>query len=156
MMFNLKIEEDKAMLPVFNRRGSLPSVVDDFFGKDMLSNFFDDYQTGICVPAVNIIEGKEDFRIEVAAPGLDKKDFSIDVKNNVLFISSEKQQQDESKEEKIMRREFSYSSFSRSFSLPNTIDTEKISANHKDGVLNIIIPKKEEAREKPPRQIKIS
>ena len=143
------------MLPVFDRRGSLPRVVDDFFGKDMLSNFFDNYQTGICIPAVNIIEGKEDFRIEVAAPGLDKKDFSIDVKNNVLFISSEKQQQDESKDEKIMRREFSYSSFSRSFSLPNTVDTDRITANHKDGVLNILIPKKEEAREKPARQIKI-
>ena len=143
------------MLPVFNRRSSLPGIVDDFFGKDMLSNFFDDYQTGICIPAVNIIEGKDDFRIEVAAPGLDKKDFSIDVKNNVLFISSEKQQQDESKDEKIMRREFSYSSFRRSFSLPNTVDTDRITANHKDGVLNIQIPKKEEAKEKPVRQIKI-
>ncbi len=144
------------MLPVFSRRGSMPSLVDDFFGKDMLSNFFDDYQTGICVPAVNIIEGKDDFRIEVAAPGLDKKDFKIDVKDNVLFISSEKRQEDEQKDEKIMRREFSYSSFSRSFSLPNTVDTDKISAVHKDGILNITIPKKEEAKEKPPRQISIS
>ena len=155
-MLNFKIEEDQIMLPVFNRRGSLPSIVDDFFGKDMLSNVFDDYQTGICIPAVNIIEGKEDFRIEVAAPGLNKDDFSIDVKNNVLFISSEKSQQDENKAEKIMRREFSYTSFSRSFSLPNTIDTDKITANHKDGILNIVIPKKEEAKEKPARQIKIS
>ncbi len=155
-MFNLKIWEGKAMLPTFRTRGSIPSIVDDFFGKDMLSNFFDDYQTGICVPAVNIIEGKEDFRIEVAAPGLDKNDFKIDVKNNVLLISSEKGQQDESKDEKIMRREFSYSSFSRSFSLPNTVDADKISANHKDGVLTINIPKREEAKEKPPRQIKIS
>ena len=155
-MFNFKIEEDKAMLPVFNRRSSMPSIVDDFFGKDMLSNFFDDYQTGICVPAVNIIEGKDDFRIEVAAPGLDKKDFKIDVKNNVLFISSEKRQEDEKKDEKIMRREFSYSSFSRSFSLPESVDTDKISAKHRDGVLSISIPKKEEAKEKPPRQIAIS
>ncbi len=144
------------MLPVFNKRGSVPSIVDEFFGKDMLSNFFDDYQTGICIPAVNIIEGKEDFRIEVAAPGLNKDDFTIDIKNNVLFISSEKSEQDENKEEKIMRREFSYSSFSRSFSLPNSVDTERISANHKDGILNIIIPKKEEAKEKPARKIKIS
>lgn len=155
-MFNLKFREDQAMLPAFNRRGSLPSIVDDFFGKDMLSNFFDDYQTGICIPAVNIIEAKDDFRIEVAAPGLDKKDFQIDVKNNVLFISSEKSHQDESKDEKIMRREFSYSSFRRSFSLPNSVDSEKISANHKDGVLAITIPKKEEAKEKPPKKITIS
>ncbi len=143
------------MLPVFNKRSSLPNVVDGFFGKDMLSNFFDDYQTGICIPAVNIIEGKDNFRIEVAAPGLDKNDFSIDVKNNVLFISSEKREENEVKDEKIMRREFSYSSFNRSFSLPNTVDSDKITATHKDGVLNILIPKKEEAKEKPARQIKI-
>ncbi len=143
------------MLPVFNRRGSLPSVVDDFFGKDMLSNFFDEYQTGISIPSVNIIEGKEEFRIEVAAPGLDKDDFSIDVKDSVLYIESEKEQKDETKDEKIMRREFSYSAFKRSFSLPDTVDTDRISANHKNGVLNIVIPKKEEAKEKPPRKIKI-
>ncbi len=143
------------MLPVFNRRSSMPSIVDEFFGKDMLANLFDDYQTGISVPAVNVIEGKDDFRIEVAAPGLDKNDFSIDVKNNVLFISCEKEKRDEQKDEKIMRREFSYGSFSRSFSLPNSVNSEKISAKHRDGVLNIYIPKKEEAKEKPPKKIDI-
>ena len=143
------------MLPVFNRRSSMPSIVDEFFGKDMLANLFDDYQTGISVPAVNVIEGKDEFRIEVAAPGLDKNDFSIDVKNNVLFISCEKEKRDEQKDEKIMRREFSYGSFSRSFSLPNSVNSEKISAKHRDGVLNIYIPKKEEAKEKPPKKIDI-
>ncbi len=144
------------MLPVFSRRGSVPNIVDEFFGRDMLSNFFDDFQTGISVPAVNIIEGKDDFRIEVAAPGLDKNDFSIDVKNNVLFISCEQETKEEKKEEKIMRREFSYGSFTRSFSLPNTVDPEKISAKHKDGVLSIHIPKREEAKEKPPKKINIA
>lgn len=144
------------MLPVFSRRGSVPNIVDEFFGRDMLSNFFDDFQTGISVPAVNIIEGKDDFRIEVAAPGLDKNDFSIDVKNNVLFISCEKETKEEKKEEKIMRREFSYGSFTRSFSLPNTVDPEKIAARHKDGVLSIHIPKREEAKEKPPKKINIA
>jgi HSP20 family protein len=155
-MLNFKIKEDLAMLPVFNRRSSMPSIVDDFFGRDMLSNFFDDYQTGISIPAVNIIEGKEDFRIEVAAPGLDKKDFTIDVKNNVLFITSEKRNEEEQNGEKYMRREFSYSSFKRSFSLPNSVDSDKIKATHKDGVLSIQIPKKEEAKEKPPKQIQIN
>jgi HSP20 family protein len=144
------------MLPVFNRRSSLPSFVDDFFGRDMVSNFFNDFQTGINIPAVNIIEGKDDFRIEVAAPGLDKNDFSIDVKNNVLFISCEKEEKKEDENEKIMRREFSYSSFSRSFSLPNTINPDKISAKHRDGVLTISIPKREEAKEKPPKKIAIA
>ena len=143
------------MLPVFNRRSSMPGIVDDFFGRDMLTGLFDDLQTGISVPAVNIVEGKDDFRIEVAAPGLDKNDFTIDVKNNVLFITSEKRQEDEQKDEKYMRREFSYNSFKRSFSLPQSVDVDKIRANHKDGVLKIEIPKREEAKEKPPRQIQL-
>lgn len=155
-MLNFKIKEDLNMLPVFSRRSSMPAIVDDFFGRDMLSNLFDDFQTGISVPAVNIIEGKEDFRIEVAAPGLDKKDFTIDVKNNVLFITSEKHREDEQNGEKYMRREFSYNSFRRSFSLPNSVDSDKIRAAHKDGVLSIQIPKKEEAKEKPPKQIQIN
>jgi HSP20 family protein len=148
--------EDLTMLPVFNRRSSMPSLVDEFFGKDMLSNLFDDYQTGISIPAVNIIEGKDEFRIEVAAPGLEKNDFSIDVKNNVLFISCEKARNEETNDEKIMRREFSYGRFSRSFSLPNTVEVEKISAKHRDGVLSIHIPKREEAKEKPAKKINIA
>jgi len=107
-------------------------------------------------PAVNIIESKDDYRIEVVAPGLDKADFRINVENNVLTISAEKEVKQEDKEEHFMRREFNYASFSRSFTLPESMDSEKISAKHKDGVLNVVIPKKEEAKEKPARTIKIS
>jgi len=138
------------------RRGTaFPGMVDEFFGKDFLSNFFDT-QTGISMPSVNIVEGKDDFRIEVAAPGLEKKDFKINLENNVLTISSEKEVKNEQTDDKYMRREFSYSSFQRSFALPNTVDAEKINANYKDGVLYLVIPKKEEAKEKPARTIKIS
>lgn len=143
------------MLPILRRGTAFPNMVDEFFGRDFLSNFFDT-QTGINIPSVNIIEGKEDFRIEVAAPGLEKKDFKIDLNNNVLMISSEKETKNETENEKYMRREFSYSSFQRSFSLPNTVDSDKINATYQDGVLNIIIPKKEEAKEKPARMISIS
>lgn len=143
------------MLPMIRRGTSFPSIVDEFFGRDFLSNFFD-FQTGISMPSVNIIEGKEDFKIEVAAPGLDKKDFKLDLQNNVLTISSEKEEKTEENNDKYMRREFSYSSFKRSFALPNTVDSDKISASYKDGILNIVIPKKEEAKEKPAREIKIS
>lgn len=143
------------MLPVFHRKAELPSLADEFLGWDLLSDFFD-FETGTSVPAVNIVEGKDDFRIELAAPGLDKKDFQIDVQNNMLIISSERQMEEEKKDEKFMRREFSYSSFRRSFSLPQSVDNEKISASHKDGVLTIIIPKREEAREKPARKISIN
>ncbi|HPM92242.1 MAG TPA: Hsp20/alpha crystallin family protein [Bacteroidales bacterium] len=110
----------------------------------------------MATPAVNIIESKDDYRIEVAAPGLDKADFRINIENNILTISAEKEEKQEEKDEKVMRREFNYSSFSRSFTLPDSMDTEKISARHKDGVLNVILPKKEEAKEKPARTIKIS
>lgn len=143
------------MLPMLRRGTAFPGMVDEFFGKDFLSNFFDT-QTGISMPSVNIVEGKDDFRIEVAAPGLEKKDFKINLENNVLTISSEKEVKNEQTDDKYMRREFSYSSFQRSFALPNTVDAEKINASYKDGVLNLVIPKKEEAKEKPARTIKIS
>lgn len=141
------------MLPMI-RRSSLPDLVDEFFGRDFMGNFDD--QTGVNMPAVNIVEGKNEFSIEVAAPGLDKNDFNIDLDHNVLTISSEKKDEKKEDNKKFMRREFSYTSFKRSFTLPNTVKADKISATHKDGVLSISIPKKEEAKEKPPRQIKIS
>jgi HSP20 family protein len=147
--------EDIVMLPMLRRGTAFPGMADEFFGKDFLSNFFDT-QTGISMPSVNIVEGKDNFRIEVAAPGLEKKDFRINLENNVLTISSEKEVKNEQTDDKYMRREFSYSSFQRAFALPNTVDAEKINANYKDGVLSLLIPKKEEAKEKPARTIKIS
>ena len=145
------------MLPALRRGLSMPNLLDDFFGRDLMSNVFDDH-TGVSVPAVNVIENNDEFRIEVAAPGLDKKDFKIDLENNVLTISSEKEMKDEEtdKNGKFMRREFSYSSFKRSFTMPQSVEADKINAKHKDGVLYISIPKKEEAKQKPPKQISIS
>lgn len=145
------------MLPMLRRsRVNVPSLIDEFFGRDLMQNFFED-QTGISMPAVNVVETNDNFRIEVAAPGLDKNDFKIDLENNLLTISSEKEERNESQEEgNYMRREFSYSSFRRSFSLPNMVDAEKIEACHKDGILSITLPKKEEAKQKPAKQITIS
>lgn len=143
------------MLPVVKWYNTLPKTVDEFFGRDLMSDIFGE-KTGISVPAINIIEEKDNFKIEVAAPGLDKKDFQIDLDQNVLTIRSEKEEKKEEDESTYMRREFSYSSFSRSFTLPETVKAEEIKANHKDGVLYITIPKKEEAKVKAPKQIKIS
>ncbi len=144
------------MIPMLRPRGSnVPSLVDAFFGDDFLSNFFDNTNLGT-VPAVNIIENKDEFAIEVAAPGLEKKDFNVDIHNNVLTISSEKEFSNEQKDEKVMRREFSYTAFKRSFSLPDGADSDKIKATYKEGILTVSIPKKEEAKEKPARQISIS
>ncbi len=143
------------MLPALRRRDAFPSLIDEFLGRDFFPGFFTNFSSS-SMPAVNIIEEKDDYQIEVAAPGLDKKDFKIDLDNNVLTISSEKEEQHEENEDRFMRKEFSYSSFSRSFSLPESVDAEKITATHKDGVLHLIIPKRDEAKAKPTRQIKIS
>lgn len=143
------------MLPIVRRRSLFPDLTDDFFGSNLLSDFFD-RPANASVPAVNIVEDSDSFKIEVAAPGLDKKDFKVNVDQNVLTVSSEKEVKEEKKDERYMRKEFSFSSFSRSFTLPNTVHSDKISASHKDGVLMITIPKKEEAKEKPPKEIKIS
>lgn len=143
------------MLPILRTSNMLPNIVDDFFGKDFLTNFFEP-QTGISVPAVNIVEGKDDFRIEVAAPGLDKDDFKVEMDNNVLSISSEKERKNEINDENYMRREFSYSSFCRTFTMPDSVDADKIKASHKNGILEIVIPKRDEAKQKPKKQIRIN
>jgi HSP20 family protein len=144
------------MLPTLRAtRNSWPSLVEEFFNGDIFPKFFN-AETQYSLPAVNIVENKDDYRIEVAAPGLNKDDIKVNLENNVLTVSSEKEENSEEKNgEKVMRKEFSYYSFNRSFTLPLTVDAEKIRATHKDGILQIMIPKKEEAREKPSRQIKI-
>lgn len=143
------------MLPVARKeKRFFPSIVDEFFGKDFMPDLFD-FETGVNMPSVNIIEGKEDYRIEVAAPGLDKKDFKLSLDNNVLTITSEKEEKREDENERYMRREFQYSSFKRSFSLPQSVDAGNITANHNNGVLTITIPKREEAKQKPAKQIDI-
>jgi len=106
------------------------------------------------LPAVNVSESKDDFRIEVAAPGLKKENFKLHLDHNRLTISS--QVESEQKQEKYTRKEFSYQSFQRSFTLPQTVDTEKISASYLDGVLLITLPKREEAKVKPARAIEIA
>lgn len=143
------------MMPMIRRKSMLPSFTDELFGDNMFARFFET-PANTTMPAVNIKEGKEDFTIEVAAPGLDKKDFKIDLNNNILEISSEKEVKNEENGDKFMRCEFSYSSFKRYFTLPDSVESEKIKASYKDGILNVVIPKKDEAKVKPVRQISIS
>ncbi len=143
------------MLPMIRKNLVFPAFADEFFGKDFLNDLAD-FKTGISVPAVNISESKEDFKIEIAAPGLSKEDFKIDLNNNILTISSEKKDEKNENTPKYMRREFCYTSFSRSFSLPQLVNSEQISATHANGILMISIPKKEEAKERPVRRIEIA
>lgn len=130
----------------------------DFFNRDWLDwtshNFSD---TNTTLPSVNILEDKDKYEVELAAPGFVKKDFRIQLDNDVLTISSEKKVENETKKgQQFTRREFSYQSFNRSFTLPNTADGERIEAKYDNGILKVFIPKKEEAKEKPARQIMIS
>lgn len=135
-----------------------PSVFDRFFDNNMLdwnNRHFSD--TNTTLPSVNIKENTDEFTVEVAVPGFDKKDFNIEIENDTLTISSEKKIENEEREgERITKREFSYQSFTRSFSLPVLVEREKIKAKYENGILNIIIPKKEEAKPKPPKRIAIS
>jgi HSP20 family protein len=141
------------MLARINKR--FPTFFEDLIGREFLPDFYE--ANGFkSLPAVNIVEGDDSFTIEVAAPGLDKKDFQVDLENNFLTISSEKEQKSEETNEKYARKEFNYSTFRRSFTLPETVNSEKIQASHKDGILYVKIPKKDEAKVKPARQIAVS
>lgn len=143
------------MLPNILRRSRMPGLLDDFFGSNWLNeNFMKDLSPTL--PAANIVEDNNEYRIEVAIPGINKKDVKIDLHNNILTISSEKKEDTEEKNENYMRCEFYYSNFKRSFTLPETADVEKIKAKHNDGILTVNIPKKPEAVEKGPKQISIS
>ena len=144
------------------RRGDyLPTwanFVNEFFNND-LSDWSNRHysDTNTTLPAVNIKENTDAFVVEMAAPGMVKDDFKIELNNDLLTISSEKKNENESKEgETYTHREYSYQSFSRSFTLPKTVDAEKISAKYENGVLSLAIPKKEEAKPKPVKQISIS
>lgn len=123
-----------------------PSVFDDFFKP--WNEWFDGGLWGrtINVPAVNITEHKDEFLVSLAAPGMKKDDFKIDVDGNMLTISSEKEENKEEKEKKFTRKEYNYSSFSRSFTLPEEIVKEKIDAKYEEGVLKIVLPRKEEVK----------
>jgi HSP20 family protein len=133
----------------------LPAMFDDFITRDFFKPSFSN--TGVSTPAVNIIETDEDFRLEMVAPGMKKENFSVEFQNDVLRISYEHDdnREGERRGSKYTTHEYNYHSFSRSFSLPATVDAEKIQANYVDGILNLIIPKKEEAKRKPAKQIKI-
>lgn len=113
--------------------------------------------TDTSLPAVNVKENENEFLIEVAAPGLKKEDFKVNYDNGHLTISSEKKNEvEEKKGEKITRREFSYQSFQRSFTISeNVVNAEKIVASYDNGILHITLPKREEVKPKPAKQIKI-
>ncbi len=124
----------------------MPSLFDDFFKP--WNEWFDNgsmMQRTMQMPAVNITEEKDAYHVSLGVPGMKKEDFKIDVDGNMLTISSEKEETKEEKEKKFTRMEYNYTSFSRSFTLPDEVVKDKIEATYKDGVLNIILPRIEAA-----------
>jgi HSP20 family protein len=156
MKFELVTKKDKAML--VKRDYSTPAYprlfadfFDNEFGNWSRSNFS---KTETTLPAVNILETDKQFSVEVAAPGMKKEDFDIQIHDNVLTISSEKSTESEEKEKNYTRREYNYLSFKRSFTLPkDIIDIDKVEAKYEEGELKIVIPKKEEAKPKGPQKV---
>ncbi len=140
------------MLPTISRRTFSP----------FLSNIFDDDFFPVManrtssMPAVNIKENEKNFTLELAVPGMDKKDLKIDINEDVLTISSETKNENEEEQDGYKRKEFSYSSFCRSFYIPENVNKDKIGASYKDGILSVELPKQEEEKNKITKQIKIS
>lgn len=129
-----------------------PSLINDLVGSDWLGGT---EKWSTAVPAVNIKDTEKTFELELAVPGLKKDDFTVEVDHDVLTISSEMQSENEETQEKYTRKEFSYTSFKRSFTLPETVDGAKIDAKYQDGILKVTLPKKQEALPKPKRVISI-
>lgn len=136
-----------------------PSFFNRFFEGDLMDWSNTNYAgTNSTLPAVNVRENNDEFLIDVAAPGMSKEHFKVNYENGKLTISSEyKEEKEEKQEEKYTRREFSYMSFQRTFNLPeNVVNGEKIQAKYSDGILRINIPKRDEVKPRPAREIKIS
>lgn len=144
---------EESAMSLMEKVKQIPEFFSDFFGKDKVAEA-PVKTVGLNIPAVNISEGKDQFFIDVAAPGLNKKDITLNTQNNVLYISTETNSENEEIGKNFARREFRYSCFERSFVLPDNVDAENISASYKNGVLQIIV-KKITKPDKPVRRVKI-
>ncbi|MCU6767919.1 Hsp20/alpha crystallin family protein [Barnesiella propionica] len=129
------------MMPVRRTQNWLPSIFNDFFDNDWME------RANATAPAINVIESENDYKIELAAPGMTKKDFNVHIdEDNNLVIAMEKKEQkkEEKKNSRYLRREFSYSKFQQTMILPNDVEKDKITAQVEDGVLTVDIPKRNE------------
>jgi HSP20 family protein len=127
-----------------------PGFIDDF-----LTPFSDWFGDGdmmpglrLRTPAVNITEDDNSYQLHLAAPGMKRSDFKVDIDGDTLTISSEKETETEEKTKRYSRREYGYTSFTRSFTLPDDVNRDRIDAHYEDGILRLTLPRKEEARRK--------
>ncbi len=129
--------------PIYPASG-FRNLVDEFFNRNIAENFGSDFLHN--TPSINVIATDSDYKIKVAAPGLDKGDFEVNVDKGYLSISAKKERSDEVKDGKYTRREFNYSTFNRSFQLPEHVQADNIAANYANGILTITLPKRAEAK----------
>jgi HSP20 family protein len=141
------------MLPTITKRNFRPFYMGSIFDDDFFPVMSNNVSS---MPAVNIKEDDKRFMLDLAVPGIDKKDLKIDINEDVLTISSETKNESEESKDGYKRKEFSYTSFCRSFQIPENVNREKIEANYKDGILSVSLPKFEEERNKISRQVNIS
>lgn len=142
--------------PTFGQFPGLGNLVNEILNEELPSTLRSNFNRGMTLPKVNIKESPESFEVQMAVPGFKKDNFNISIENEELLISAEVKEDKEGTGEEFTRREFSYASFQRSFVLPETIDGDKIKARYEEGILSVMLPKKEEAKPKPARTIKVS
>ena len=135
----------------YNNNNMFPSLMNEFFNDDLGINFFNRRHS---VPSVNSTENNDSFEIDLAVPGMKKDDFTIELNDKILLISSDNINDDQN--EKTRLNEFNYSSFQRSFRVPESVELDKIKANYKNGILKIKLPKRKDSMTKPNRVIDIS
>jgi HSP20 family protein len=140
------------MLPMITSRSFKPYLWSGLFDDDFLPVFSQRNNT----VAVNIREDDKKFVIDLAVPGIDKKDLKIEINEDIISVSSENKNEKEETHDGFKRKEFSYSSFCRSFYLPENVDKNTIEANYKDGVLSVVLPKEKEEKAKISREVTIS
>jgi HSP20 family protein len=131
-------------------------LVDELFNNFFRNDYHENYVSNGNEPATNVFETEKEFKIEMSLPGLKRKDVNLVYQNNLLTIKVEKETQEEKDSYKYAHREFGSFNFEKQYKLPKSIDTEKISAKFDNGILNVSLPKKEEALEKAPVEIKVS
>jgi len=141
------------MLPTIMRRSFRPFYMPNLFDDDFLPTLSSRTSS---MPAVNIREDEKNYILDLAIPGMDKKDLKIDISDDVLTISSESKEENSEERDGYKKKEFNYSSFCRSFYIPENVNREKIGANYKDGILTVSLPKMEEEKKNLSRQISIS
>ncbi len=136
---------------------STPSIFNDLFKpwNEWFDNSGNLLGRSLSVPAVNITEQPEAYKVSMAVPGMKKEDFRIDVDGNILTISCQKEENKEEKNKKYTRKEYNYSSFSRSFTLPEEVSQEKIEARYEDGVLKLVLPRMDMAKKVSTKKIEV-